>query len=498
MKRRNLGKVLSEPRAFQSHWLDYIVAKGSDSEYGRRFGLRSGMSYQDFSQAAPVTHYEDIANEVHRMMHGEEDVLWPGSTSWYAKSSGTTNQKSKFIPVNKENLHSCHIAAAWDVMALIYDKVPDAQMFSEKSLLVGGSLENLSTYPSTRYGDISAILIDRMPGVGRPFYTPDFETALLPDWDEKIEKIAQQSAKENVVMIGGVPTWNIVLFRRILEITGKSNLLEVWPNLQAYNHGGVSFTPYRTIFEELIPDPDFVYQEIYNASEGFFAIQDRKTEEGMALLLNHGMFFEFIPSSEWEKPYPKSSPIWEVEVGVNYAIVVTNNAGLWRYIPGDTVKFTSTEPYRIVITGRTKHFINAFGEEVMVANTDQALALACEETGALASEYTVGPVYFSDQGRGGHEWLIEFESLPCSLEYFAQVLDNKLQELNSDYQAKRYKSMALELPRLSTVPRGGFERWLRKNKTMGAQVKMPRLSNDREVLDSVKSYLRDEENEMAI
>ena len=383
-----------------------------------------------------------------------------------------------------------HIESAWDTMTLVYDKIPDALMFAEKSLLVGGALEEYTKFPQTKYGDISAILIHQMPQVGRPFYTPDFETALIPNWDEKLERIAQITSRENVVMIGGVPTWNIVLFRRILEITGKQNLKEVWPNLQAYVHGGVSFEPYRAMFRDLIPDDELVYQEIYNASEGFFAIQDRKTEPGMALLLDNAIFFEFMPVSEWGKENPQAIPVWEVEEGVNYAIVVTNNSGLWRYIPGDTVEFVTTFPHRIKITGRLKHYINAFGEEVVVSNADAALASACEKTGARAAEYTVAPIYFQNEGNGGHEWYIEFNKEPSDLDTFKGLLDKHLQSINSDYEAKRYMDMALMAPKVRSVPKGTFQDWLREHRTLGAQVKVPRLSNERTVIESIDAFLK--------
>jgi len=485
-----LERIMSSAEAYQRDWLKKILTEGASSQYGVKHGLSSIHSYDDFKNSFPIINYEDIASDVDKMMRGEVDILWPGKIEWFAKSSGTTDQRSKFIPVSKANLQEGHIVSAWDTMTFLYDKIPDALMFAEKSLLVGGALETFADNPDTRYGDISAILINSMPAVGRPFYTPDFETALIPDWDEKIEKIAQISSKANVVMIGGVPTWNIVLFRRILEITGKSNLKEVWPNLQAYVHGGVSFLPYKEIFKELIPDDDFVYQEIYNASEGFIAIQDTIENKGMALLLNNAMFFEFIPEAEWHKESPLAIPIWEVEKKENYAIVITNNSGLWRYVPGDTVEFTSTSPYRIKITGRIKHFINAFGEEVIVSNTDKALALTCEQFNCHAAEYTVAPIYFSEKGKGSHEWLIEFDRAPIDWENFKISLDGNLRKINSDYDAKRYKDMALQPPKIQRLKSGDFESWIRANRTMGAQVKVPRLSNDRILIDHILEFLK--------
>lgn len=488
-RRKRIDSVVRKAERYQSLWLKNFIQKGQHSEFGNRHNLRSIKSYEDFRRKIPVVTYEDIRPDIVRMMNGEKSVLWPGQIKWYSKSAGTTDDKSKYIPVNREYLYKGHVAGSWDTMAFLYDKIPDAKMFSEKSLLVGGSLEPFQPYPETTVGDISAILINRMPGIGRPFYTPDFETAILSCWDEKLQRIIDVSGKENVVMIGGVPTWNIVLFRKMLEHYGKDNLLELWPELQAYVHGGVSFKPYEQVFKELIPSDNFIYQEIYNASEGFFAVQDRKYHPGMMPLLDNAMFFEFVPPEEWHKKYPKAIPIWEVQKGVNYALLVTNNSGLWRYSPGDTVQFVSTNPWRIKISGRTRHYINAFGEEVMVANTDEALSMTCEQTGAIATEYTVAPIYFNCDSKGGHEWLIEFQHLPVPLSTFSKILDENLQSLNSDYQAKRYKSMALEQLHVCTIPVGTFEKWLRSSKTMGAQLKIQRLSNDRSVLESVKQFM---------
>ena len=488
-RRARINKVVGHAQKYQETWLKNIIQKGRHTEFGKRFNLKDCRSYEDYCRQVPVMTYEDVRPDILRMMEGEEDVLWPGKIKWYSKSAGTTDDKSKYIPVSREYLYKGHVAGSWDTMAFLYDKIPNAAMFAEKSLLVGGSLESYEKNPSTTIGDISAILIHRMPSIGRPFYTPDFETAILSGWDEKLDRIIDISGKQNVVMIGGVPTWNIVLFRKMLEHYGKDNLLELWPDLQAYVHGGVSFTPYQQVFRELIPSEDMVYQEIYNASEGFFAVQDRKTRPGMMPLLDNAMFFEFIPPEEWHKKYPRAVPIWEVKKGVNYALIVTNNSGLWRYSPGDTVQFLSTQPWRFQVTGRTRHFINAFGEEVIVANTDEALSLTCQQTGAVATEYTVAPVYFSGNSRGGHEWLVEFQHLPIEMSRFAQKLDENLQSLNSDYQAKRFKDLALKPLKLDGIPPGTFEQWLRSNKTMGAQLKIPRLSNDRKVLESVKAHM---------
>ncbi|HHH50036.1 MAG TPA: GH3 auxin-responsive promoter family protein, partial [Saprospiraceae bacterium] len=333
-------------------------------------------------------------------------------------------------------------------------------------------------------------MIQNIPAVGRPFFTPDIETALMSEWEAKIDRIAQITSREkDVVMIGGVPTWTVVLFRRILEITGKSNILEVWPNFETYTHGGVGFEPYRKQFAEFLPSDQVSYMEVYNASEGFFAIQNDLDEDGMLLLLNNGMYFEFIPAEEWHKEEPLAIPLSEVEIGKNYALVVSTNSGLWRYSPGDTVSFTSTRPYKIKITGRTEQFVNAFGEELMISNTDKALAITCRQLNAAVADYTVAPIYFSKSGKGGHEWLVEFDRLPKDLEKFAKVLDKNIQQINSDYEAKRYKSMALKQLKLQPVPKGTFHRWLKSKGKYGGQHKVPRLANDRKYLDDILNFL---------
>ncbi|NRA50656.1 MAG: GH3 auxin-responsive promoter family protein, partial [Phaeodactylibacter sp.] len=362
--------------------------------------------------------------------------------------------------------------------------------FECKSMIMGGSLFPFEPFPKTTYGDVSAIMIQNMPAVGRPFFTPDFKTALLHDWEVKLEKLAQIGANEpEMVMIGGVPTWTVVLFRRILELTGKHNMLEVWPKFQGYIHGGVSFTPYRKQFEAFFPSDEISYQEIYNASEGYFAAQDDFSRDDMLLLLNNGVYYEFLPMSEWHKPNPIAVPLHEVQVGKNYALVITTNAGLWRYTPGDTVTFTSTTPYRIKITGRTKQFVNAFGEEVMVENTDQALHVACQQTGAIVSEYTVAPVYFEGNSKGGHQWLVEFEKEPADESKFVRLLDLALQSANSDYEAKRSKNLALEELQLHTLPPGTFHDWMRSKGKFGGQHKVPRLANHRKYVEEILNYL---------
>jgi hypothetical protein len=485
-------KYLNNPHRIQAVELQNLLQAAKNTVYGKKYHFASIKDYNHFSERLPVCDYEDLKPYIRRMMLGERDVLWPGIIEWYSKSSGTTSDKSKYIPVTPKNLKHCHIKGGWDSMTFLYHQHPDLKIFGSKNLVMGGSIAPYHENPKTKIGDVSAIMLNHLPFYTRPFYTPDFETALSPNMEEKINKMAQIVPQEDVTMIGGVPTWVVVLFRKILEQTGKDNILEVWPNLKVYMHGGVSFKPYREQFRQFLPREDFIYQEIYNASEGFFAAQDDMDEDGMALFLDNGMYFEFIPSGEWEKEKPMPIPLEAVEEGKNYAIVISTNSGLWRYVPGDTVMFTSTKPYRIKVTGRTKHFINAFGEEVMVENTDAALAATCRETGAIATEYTVCPVYFNNGSKGGHEWLIEFEKEPSNLESFSIILDNNLKKLNSDYEAKRYKDMALERLQIQILPKGTFFQWLRSKGKFGGQHKIPRLSNHREYVEEILKFRESE------
>lgn len=477
--------------SIQERWLHYLIKRAKNTEWGLLHSFLTVKDYRDFKNAFPVREYEDIKPSIQRMMHGERNVLWPGQTRWFAKSSGTTSDKSKFIPISGEHLRTCHIRGTWDTMASYYQNRADARQFELKSMLMGGSLENFAAFPKTRFGDVSAIMIRHMPFVAHPFFIPDFNTALLPDWEEKLELLAQAGSKEkNVVMIGGVPTWTMVLFRRILEITGKSNMLEVWPQFQVYIHGGVSFKPYKKQFEAFFPSSSVDYQEIYNASEGYFAVQDDLRQDDMLLLLNNGVFYEFLPVEEWGKAEPEAIPLAEVETGKHYAMVISTNGGLWRYVPGDTVQFTSVRPFKIRITGRTKQFINAFGEEVMIENTDQALAMTCDALKAEVTDYTVAPVYMEGTGRGGHQWLIEFKRKPIDPEAFARLLDNNLQRINSDYEAKRYGNIALSNLVVIPLPEGSFAHWLKSKGKFGGQNKVPRLSNDRKYVDEILGFLQ--------
>ena len=487
---RRMQRFMRQPIAAQEFELKELLQLAKHTEWGKRYGFRSIRSREEFARRVPIQDYESLKPYINRMMHGEKDVLWNGRVKWFSKSSGTTSDKSKFIPVSDQNLKKCHIKGTWDTMTCFYHNRPDARQFECKSILMGGSLNYFEPYPKTQFGDVSAVMINKMPFVARPFFTPDFETALLPKFEEKIERIAQITSQDkSVVMIGGVPTWTVVLFRRILEITGAQNILEVWPDFQVYIHGGVGFEPYRKQFLEFLPSHEVSYMEIYNASEGYFGVQNDLDEDDMLLLLANGMYFEFLAPSEWHKEEPQAIPLDEVEIGKNYALVVSTNGGLWRYLPGDTVTFTSKNPYKIKITGRTAQFVNAFGEEVMVANTDKAIAMTCRQLNASVRDYTAGPIYFTRSGKGGHEWLIEFEKLPADIQRFNRLLDRNLQSINSDYEAKRYLNMALEQLKLHPIPKGTFHRWLKSKGKYGGQHKVPRLANDRKYLDEILEFL---------
>ncbi len=487
---RRIKRFMEQPHKVQHSVFRHLIAAAKHTEWGRKYDYRHIKTTRQFAERVPIQDYESLKPFILRMMHGEKDVLWSGQIKWFSKSSGTTSDKSKYIPVSSQNLKTCHVRGTWDTMTLFYHNRSDARQFELKSIVMGGSLTQFEPYPKTTVGDVSAIIIDNMPAAGKPFYIPDIKTALMSEWEEKLEKIAQIASREpNVVLIGGVPTWTVVLFRRILEITGKKHMLEVWPHFQVYIHGGVSFTPYKKQFEGFFPSEKVSYQEIYNASEGYFAIQNDLASDDMLLLLDNGVYYEFLPMSEWHAPDPQAIPLSEVEIGKNYAMVISTNGGLWRYVPGDTIVFTSTAPYKIKITGRTKQFVNAFGEEVMVENTDKALAMTCAQMDAIVGEYTVAPVYFKGKGKGGHEWLVEFEKAPTDLTAFAKLLDQNLQKINSDYEAKRYRNMALAQLRLRLAPVGVFHRWMAARGKLGGQHKVPRLANHRKYIEEILDFM---------
>jgi hypothetical protein len=480
---------MQHPVAAQREVLQDLVTSAQYTEFGRKYDFSSLYTVRDFKKAVPIHEYDDLKPYITRIMEGEQNLLWNTPINWFAKSSGTTSDKSKFIPISNESLEDNHFRGAKDVLTLYYQFNPYSDLLTGKGLIIGGSHTVHQINDETHYGDLSAVLLQNSPFWGKWVRTPELSIALMDEWESKIEKLAQHTIHENVTSISGVPTWTMVLFRRILEITGKQTIAEVWPDLELYLHGGVSFVPYREHFEKLIGKP-INYLEMYNASEGVFAAQDSPDADGMLLFTDHGIFMEFMPLEEYGKDEPKTIGLRDVELSKNYALVISTNGGLWRYCIGDTVQFTSLNPFRIKVSGRIKHYINAFGEELIVDNTDRAIKLACEQTGAVVNDYTAAPVYFSAEGNGAHEWLIEFEKEPASIDHFSYELDIALKQCNSDYEAKRTKDIALRPPILHSIEKGSFFRWLKLKGKLGGQHKVPRLSNDRKYLDEILAMLQ--------
>lgn len=462
------------------------ISMGSQTEIGRKYDFSSIQTYEDFRDNVPLHNYEDLKPYIDRLMTGEQELLWPTETKWFAKSSGTTSNRSKLIPVTKESLEDCHYKGGKDLLAMYYHNHPNRKLYNGKHLIIGGSAEINHLSHDSYFGDLSAIIVKNLPWWAEIRRTPAKEIALMSEWEDKIEQMALSTIEQDVYIIAGVPSWTMVLANRVLEITGKSNLKEVWPNLELFMHGGVSFEPYREHFRQLIPYEGMNYVETYNASEGFFGIQDQVNSKEMLLMLDYGIFFEFIPMSEFNGKESKTVvSLKDVELDTNYALVISTNGGLWRYILGDTIKFTSKVPYRFMITGRTKSYINTFGEELIVENAEQAIAEACHRTNAQIKEFTAGPVYMDNVEKGGHEWCIEFVQYPDEMERFKRVLDETLREINSDYDAKRYHGMVLVEPTIKTVGTGTFDQWLRSIGKLGGQNKIPRLSNDRRILEQI-------------
>ena len=474
----------NNPLDAQREVLQDLVTSAQYTEFGRKYNFSNLFNVRDFKAAVPIHEYDDLKPYIQRIMNGEQNILWNTPIFWFAKSSGTTSDKSKFIPISDESLKDCHFKAAKDVLTLYYQYHPDSALLTGKGLVIGGSHNINPMNSEVQYGDLSAVLLQNTPFWGHWLRTPDLSIALMDEWESKIEKLAASTIKENVTSVSGVPTWTMVLFKRILNITGKKTMSEVWPSMELFIHGGVSFTPYKEQFQKLI-GKDINYLEMYNASEGFFAAQDIPGDEGMLLFTDHGIFFEFMPVSEYGKKEPQTISLQDVELGKNYAPIISSNGGLWRYLLGDTVQFTSLEPFRIKVSGRLKHYINAFGEEVIVDNTDKAIAIASEKTGAVVNDYTAAPVYFSDTSNGAHEWLIEFEKEPESLDAFTKELDDALKNINSDYEAKRYKDIALRMPLIHSLKKGTFNEWLRSKEKLGGQHKVPRLSNERKLVEEI-------------
>lgn len=485
------------PEEVQHEILESFIKMGANTEYGKLHSFSEIKSYKDFKKI-PLQTYEDVKPYVDRLMNGEQGLLWPSETKWFAKSSGTTSSRSKLIPVTKESLEECHYKGGKDLLAMYYDNHPNRKLYNGKHLIIGGSAEINQLSADSYFGDLSAIIVKNLPWWAEIRRTPSRDIALMSEWQEKIEQMALSTMKEDVYILAGVPSWTMVLANRVLELSGKSNLKEVWPNLELFMHGGVSFEPYREQFKRLIPDPKMNYVETYNASEGFFGIQDQANSDEMLLMLDYGIFFEFIPMATFDGVNSKDViSIDDVEVGVNYAVVITTNAGLWRYILGDTIKFTSRLPLRFKITGRTKSFINIAGEEVIVENADKAIAEACAKTNAQIREYTVGPVFMNEEDKGAHEWVIEFMRMPDEMERFCRILDEELRSLNSDYDAKRYYNMVLEQPVIHSVERGAFDTWLESIGKLGGQNKVPRLSNDRTIVEQILRIVEKKRNKNA-
>ena len=476
---------LKYPNEVQEELLMNLIRRAENTVIGTQYDFPSITSYTKFSERVPVSSYEDLQPLIERTRQGEQNVFWDAPIKWFAKSSGTTNAKSKFIPVSNDALEDCHYKGSKDLLCLYLNNNENSEMFLGKSLRLGGSSQ-IYEDKDTFFGDLSAILIENMPMWAEFSSTPSNKISLMSEWETKLTAIINETKNENVTSFAGVPSWLLVLMNRLLEETGKGNLLELWPNLEVYFHGGVSFEPYREQYQKLLPKADFKYYEIYNASEGFFAIQDLNDSSDLLLMLDYGIFYEFIPMDTFGTPNQKVIRLSEVELFKNYAVVITTNAGLWRYLIGDTVRFTSLNPYRVRVSGRTKHHINVFGEELMVENTDQAIAKACQLTQTEIVDYTVAPIFMDGKEKGAHEWMIEFKQNPTDIAQFQRILDDTLQSLNSDYEAKRYNNMTLNPLVINLARKDLFYDWLKERNKLGGQHKIPRLSNQREYLEQLK------------
>ena len=475
---------LKYPNDVQNELLLDLVNTAKDTQIGKQYDFASIKDYNAFNERIPISTYEDYQNLIERSRQGEHNVFWPTPINWFAKSSGTTNAKSKFIPVSLESLEDCHYAAGKDLLCMYLNNNEDSQLFNGKSLRLGGSKEFYKEN-GTVFGDLSAILIDNMPFWAEFSSTPSNKVSLMSDWEFKMQAIVDETINENVTSLAGVPSWMLVLLNNVLEHTGKQNLFDIWPNLEVYFHGGVSFVPYVDQYKAILPKTAFKYYEIYNASEGFFAIQDRNNSSELLLMLDYGIFYEFIPMDTYGTSEEKIIPLSDVEKGKNYAMVITTNAGLWRYKIGDTVRFCSLDPYRIKVTGRTKHHINAFGEELIIENADDALKKVCKKTKAEIVDYTAAPIFMEGKEKGAHEWLIEFKTPPEDINYFNELLDKALKSLNSDYEAKRYNNMTLNKPKINMARTHLFYDWLKEKDKLGGQHKVPRLSNSRDYIEEL-------------
>ncbi len=477
----------NNPFEVQKTLLQELIKKAENTNFGKehRFSeILSDFNISSFQKSVPVRNYSELKPYIDRVRGGENNVLWPSPIKWFAVSSGTTSDKSKFIPVSKEALEENHFRGGKDIIAVYSSRYEDTKLVKSKSLVIGGSQQISSFENNLYYGDLSAVIIDNLPIWSHLLRTPSKTVALLPKWEEKLEKMAEQTVNENVTSITGVPSWTLVLLKRILEKTGKKNIAQVWPEFELFIHGGVSFAPYRNVFENILP-ANTRYLETYNASEGFFALQDDLTRDDLLLMLDIGIFYEFIPLENIHDENPKAYSVKDVQKDVNYAMVITTNSGLWRYLIGDTVRFTSLKPHKIKITGRIRHFINAFGEELIIENAEKALKETSERTGAQIREFTAAPIYISDTSTGAHEWLIEFSKKPKSTSEFAKILDEELKKVNSDYASKRYKDLTLRMPVIHLAKDGLFYDWLKEKGKLGGQNKVPRLANNRMYIDEL-------------
>jgi len=493
MKKRmhQIELFMKYPDDVQNESLRKLISSAKDTEWGRRYDYKSSTTLRQFKENVPLQDYETLKPFIDRIRKGEQNILWNTDIKWFAKSSGTTNDKSKFIPVSQESLDNCHYNGGRDMIAIHCSLNPETQLFTGKNLALAGSLvtDSFGAYESQN-GDLSAIVINNLPVWAEYFRSPDLSIALMDKWDEKLEKLSKAAMQANMVSLAGVPSWMLLIMKRVLEESGKKTIAEVWPNLEVYFHGGVNFNPYKEQFKAIFNIPNLNYLELYNATEGFFGIQDLRNSDELLLMLDYGIYYEFIDVNDMEEENPRTYSLSEVNTETNYALVISTNAGLWRYKLGDTIKFTSLYPFRFKITGRTKHFINAFGEEIIVDNADKALVIACEKSSAQIREYTAAPVYMEGNENGAHEWLIEFEKEPNNIEYFTEMLDNALKSINSDYEAKRYQNLALKMPVVHSIPKDTFYKWFESKNKLGGQHKVPRLSNERKYVEEILSLIK--------
>ena len=493
-REHELERYNYDAERMQHEVLEYLINKGSQTEYGRKHLFSTYRRYEDFAKNIPVNTYEELKGDIDRMRHGEKDVLWPGQVKWFAKSSGTTNDKSKFIPVSRDALKHIHYQGATDSVCFYFMNNPKSRLFDGKGLILGGSHSPNYNLPDSLVGDLSAILIENMPDLANIARCPKKSVALLSDFEVKRDKIARSTLNKDITNLSGVPSWMLSVLVRVMELSGKNNLQEVWPNLEVFFHGGIAFTPYRQQYEKLIPNPGMHYMETYNASEGFFGLQSSLSDPALLLMLDYGIFYEFIPMDEIDNENPNIIPLTGIELGKNYAMIISTSCGLWRYEIGDTVMFTSKNPYKFIITGRTKYFINAFGEELIMDNADNGLAVACEKTGAQIVDYTAAPVYMDGNAKCRHQWLIEFSKMPSDMDLFQKTLDSTLQEINSDYEAKRFHDVTLQPLEIIQARPGLFEDWLKSKGKLGGQHKIPRLSNSRKNIEEMLAMNKEMED----